>query len=57
MNVMDQMKTIDHPKSKRAKSILFAAAILIVGGYILRKVVNGMKIEDPISDDSYDFMM
>ena len=57
MYVMDQMKTIEHPKSRRTKSILFAAAILIVGGYILRKVVNGMKIEDPISDDSYDFMM
>ena len=56
---MDQIdKSIQQLKTKkRTKSILLAAAILLVGGYIVRKVMNGMKIEDPIADDSYDFMM
>jgi len=56
---MNQSNTPSHPAKpkKRAKKILIAAAILLVGGYLVSRVVNGIKMDDPLYDDSYDFMM
>ena len=56
---MNQSNTLVQPlkTKKRTKRILIAAAILLVGGYLVSKVVNGIKMDDPLYDDSYDFMM
>lgn len=42
---------------KRTKNFLIAAAILLLGGYLFTRIVNGLRLDDPLYDDSYDFMM
>jgi hypothetical protein len=56
---MNQSNVPSHPAKpkKRARKILIAAAILLLGGYLVSRVMNGIKIDDPLYDDSYDFMM
>ena len=57
--IMKQMDKIKKPFriNKRTKSILITAGILLLGGYILNRIMNGIKFDDPLYDDSYDFMM
>jgi hypothetical protein len=56
------MKQIDKIKkhsrvNKNTRSILIAAGILLLSGYLLNRIINGIKLDDPLYDDSYDFMM
>ena len=57
--VMKQIDKIKKPSriNKSTRSILIAAGILLLSGYVLNRIINGIKIDDPLYDDSYDFMM
>ncbi|MEP6616225.1 MAG: hypothetical protein ABJA57_06575 [Ginsengibacter sp.] len=56
---MNQTDEIIKPpkKNKKIKSVLVAAAILLVGGYLLNRIMNDIRFDDPLYDDSYDFLM
>jgi hypothetical protein len=56
---MKQIDKIKKPSriNKSTRSILIAAGILLLSGYVLNRIINGIKIDDPLYDDSYDFMM